>query len=296
MTLPHEVRVLPGHTDETTIGREWEENPFIRYWRGDAASIDEAVRVGGEDATLIVVARLRRQGQGAGALRRRARGDHRRLEGGAMSFIVDEPIEEYAERHTTSPDPLLAELAAETKATHVRAADADGPRSRGASSSFSSPARARSACSRSARSPATRRSRWRPAMPEDGRIDTLDIEPKHAEVAQRYFDRSPGRPQDQAPPRPGARDDPTSSRASSTSSSSTQTRRTTTRTSRPCCRGLSEGRPDRDRQHALERERTRPARRDDRLIAALNDKLAADDRVAVVQLTVRDGVTLVRRR
>ncbi len=54
MTLPPEVRVLPGHTDETTIGREWEENPFVRYWRGDARSIDEAVRVGGEDATLVV--------------------------------------------------------------------------------------------------------------------------------------------------------------------------------------------------------------------------------------------------
>jgi hydroxyacylglutathione hydrolase len=54
MTLPPEVRVLPGHTDETTIGREWEENPFIRYWRGEARSIDEAVRVGGEDATLVV--------------------------------------------------------------------------------------------------------------------------------------------------------------------------------------------------------------------------------------------------
>ena len=54
MTLPAEVRVLPGHTDETTIGREWEENPFVRYWRGEAASIDEAVRVGGENATLVV--------------------------------------------------------------------------------------------------------------------------------------------------------------------------------------------------------------------------------------------------
>ena len=31
-----------------------------------------------------------------------------------------------------------------------------------------------------------------------------------------------------------------------------------------------------------------------KLIAALNDKLAADDRVVAVQLTVRDGVTLVR--
>ena len=34
-----------------------------------------------------------------------------------MSFIVDEKIEEYAERHSTPPDPLLAELAEETKAT-----------------------------------------------------------------------------------------------------------------------------------------------------------------------------------
>jgi glyoxylase-like metal-dependent hydrolase (beta-lactamase superfamily II) len=54
MTLPPEVRVLPGHTDETTIGREWEENPFVRYWRGEAKSIDEAVRVGGDPATLVV--------------------------------------------------------------------------------------------------------------------------------------------------------------------------------------------------------------------------------------------------
>ena len=31
-------------------------------------------------------------------------------------------------------------------------------------------------------------------------------------------------------------------------------------------------------------------------IAALNDKIAGDDRVVAVQLTIRDGVTLVRRR
>jgi glyoxylase-like metal-dependent hydrolase (beta-lactamase superfamily II) len=54
MTLPPETRVLPGHTEETTIAREWEENPFVTYWRGEAESIDEAVRVGGEDATLVV--------------------------------------------------------------------------------------------------------------------------------------------------------------------------------------------------------------------------------------------------
>ena len=54
MSLPADTRVLPGHTDETTIGREWEENPFVRYWRGDSSSIDEKVTVGGDPATLVV--------------------------------------------------------------------------------------------------------------------------------------------------------------------------------------------------------------------------------------------------
>jgi len=54
MTLPHETRVLPGHTDETTIGREWEENPFIRFWRGLEGEDGRACRVHGEEATLVV--------------------------------------------------------------------------------------------------------------------------------------------------------------------------------------------------------------------------------------------------
>jgi hydroxyacylglutathione hydrolase len=54
MKLPPETRVLPGHTDETTIGREWEENPFVRAWRGVDPEGTETVRVAGEDATLIV--------------------------------------------------------------------------------------------------------------------------------------------------------------------------------------------------------------------------------------------------
>jgi len=54
MKLPPETRVLPGHTDETTIGREWEENPFIRVWRDAEPEGTERVQVAGEDATLIV--------------------------------------------------------------------------------------------------------------------------------------------------------------------------------------------------------------------------------------------------
>ncbi len=54
MKLPPETRVLPGHTDETTIGREWEQNPFVRVWRGVEPEGTGRVRVSGEDATLIV--------------------------------------------------------------------------------------------------------------------------------------------------------------------------------------------------------------------------------------------------
>ena len=54
MALPHELRVLPGHTDETTIGREWEHNPFVLVWRGAAPEGTEQVHVAGEPATLVV--------------------------------------------------------------------------------------------------------------------------------------------------------------------------------------------------------------------------------------------------
>jgi glyoxylase-like metal-dependent hydrolase (beta-lactamase superfamily II) len=54
MKLPPETRVYPGHTDDSTIGREWEENPFVRAWRGADAPLHEPCRVGGRDAELMV--------------------------------------------------------------------------------------------------------------------------------------------------------------------------------------------------------------------------------------------------
>ena len=54
LALPHELRVLPGHTDETTLAREWEQNPFVRVWRGAEPEGTEPCRVAGEDATLVV--------------------------------------------------------------------------------------------------------------------------------------------------------------------------------------------------------------------------------------------------
>jgi hydroxyacylglutathione hydrolase len=54
MALPDELRVLPGHTDETTIGREREHNPLVPVWSGAEPEGAERVSVGGRDATLIV--------------------------------------------------------------------------------------------------------------------------------------------------------------------------------------------------------------------------------------------------
>jgi len=54
MRLPDAMRVLPGHTEETTIGREREHNPFVRVWSGAEPEGTERVRVGGRDATLLV--------------------------------------------------------------------------------------------------------------------------------------------------------------------------------------------------------------------------------------------------
>ena len=54
MTMPHDRRVMPGHTDATSIGREWEHNPFVRVWRGIEPEGTEQVTCRGRDATLIV--------------------------------------------------------------------------------------------------------------------------------------------------------------------------------------------------------------------------------------------------
>jgi hydroxyacylglutathione hydrolase len=54
MALPDSMRVLPGHTDETTIGRERADNPFVKVWSGAEREGSERVEVGGRPATLLV--------------------------------------------------------------------------------------------------------------------------------------------------------------------------------------------------------------------------------------------------
>jgi glyoxylase-like metal-dependent hydrolase (beta-lactamase superfamily II) len=54
MALPRAMRVYPGHTDETTIGEEWDSNPFVRVWSGAEPEGTEPCSLGGEPATLVV--------------------------------------------------------------------------------------------------------------------------------------------------------------------------------------------------------------------------------------------------
>ena len=54
MILPGETRLHPGHKEPTTVAEEWENNPFIRIWRGLDEEGSDRCRVGEEDATLVL--------------------------------------------------------------------------------------------------------------------------------------------------------------------------------------------------------------------------------------------------
>jgi caffeoyl-CoA O-methyltransferase len=211
-----------------------------------------------------------------------------------MSFLVDETLEAYAQAHSTAPDPLLAELAEETRATMSAPQMLTGP----IEGRFLELLVAASGARRvleigtftgySALSMAA-------ALPADGRIDTCDIEPKHAEVAQRYFDRSPhggritlhlGPALESIAKLEGEFDFVfiDADKANYDNYFEAVLPRLAERGLIAIDNTLWSGR-------VLD-----PQDEDSRRIAALNDKLAADERVVCVQLTVRDGVTLVRRR
>lgn len=50
MELPNDVRIHPGHRTPSTILEEWENNPFIRLWRGLDEPTSEPVTIGPADA------------------------------------------------------------------------------------------------------------------------------------------------------------------------------------------------------------------------------------------------------
>jgi len=54
MRLPKETAAHPGHTDPTSIGQEWESNPFIRLWRGVDSTFERRCTAFGKPAVLLL--------------------------------------------------------------------------------------------------------------------------------------------------------------------------------------------------------------------------------------------------
>jgi len=210
--------------------------------------------------------------------------------------IVPDEIDAYAEAHTTPPEPLLADLAEETRATLdspqmltgtvegrfleqlVFALQARRVLELGTYSGYSSLSMAA-------------------GLPEGGHIDTCEVEPKHAEVAQRYVDRSPYRDRItihlgsalETIERLGGEWDFVFIDADKVNYANYYEAllpRLSATGLMALDNTLWSGRV---LDESDDTESTRAIR-------DLNDRIAADHRVVTVQLTVRDGVTLVRRR
>jgi hydroxyacylglutathione hydrolase len=55
MELPPATVIHPGHAADTSVGREWDQNAFIRVWRGLDPEGSEPCTAFGEPATLILL-------------------------------------------------------------------------------------------------------------------------------------------------------------------------------------------------------------------------------------------------
>jgi caffeoyl-CoA O-methyltransferase len=107
-----------------------------------------------------------------------------------VSFIVPEEIEGYAEAHTTPPTELLAELAEETKATLDSPQMLTGPiegRFLELLVHALAPKRVLELGTYSGYSSISMAA----GLPDGGHIDTCEFDETHAEVARRYIGRSP---------------------------------------------------------------------------------------------------------
>lgn len=55
MELPGETVIYPGHSEPTSVAREWSSNGFIRVWRGLDPEGSEPCTALGEPATLVLL-------------------------------------------------------------------------------------------------------------------------------------------------------------------------------------------------------------------------------------------------
>ena len=170
--------------------------------------------------------------EGPGSARRPAT----RGEGGAR-VIVPEDIERYAEEHTTPPDPLLAELEAETRATLSLPEMLAGPRPGAVSGvsrrTASVPKRVLEIGTYSGYSALAMAA----GLPPDGRIDTCEIDEERAEVARRYIARSAYADRITVHLGPAHRDDRAPRRRLRLRLHRRRQGRATSTTTRRCCRG-----------------------------------------------------------
>jgi caffeoyl-CoA O-methyltransferase len=210
--------------------------------------------------------------------------------------IVPDEIDAYAETHTTATDPLLVELAEETRSTMsspqmltgvvegrfleqlVFALQAKRVLELGTFTGYSSLSMAA-------------------GLPEGGHVDTCEVSEEHAEVARRYHAQSPYGdritihmgPALETIERLGGEWDFVFIDADKENYGNYYdglVPRLKPTGLMAIDNTLWSGRVVDDEDDSL------PTR----AIRELNDRIAADERVIAVQLTVRDGVTLVRRR
>ena len=210
-------------------------------------------------------------------------------------MIVPEDIDAYAEAHTTPPPELMAELAEETKATMSSPGMLTGTVEGRLLEQLVFALRARRVLELGTYSGYSSLS-MAAALPEGGHIDTCEVDEAHAEVAQRYIDRSPYAdritihlgPALETIERLGGEWEFVFIDADKENYANYYEAllpRLAPSGLMAIDNTLWSGRvlDDADDSEAT------------RAIRDLNDRIAADDRVIAVQLTVRDGVTLVRR-
>lgn len=213
-----------------------------------------------------------------------------------MPDIVPDAIERYAEEHTTPPDALLAELAAETQATLRSPQMLAGPVEGRLLETLVFVSGARRVLELGTYSGYSAIS-MAGGLPPDGRIDTCEVDEEHAAVARRYIDRSPyadriavhvGPALETIAQLPGPFDlvflD--ADKSNYLNYYEAVLPRLSERGLIVADNTLWSGRvvdPDPDGGST-------------RAIVEFNDRVRADDRVVCVQLTIRDGVTLIRRR
>src|SRR6266550_7940821 len=104
--------------------------------------------------------------------------------------VIDPRLEDYLERMTSAHEDLLAELSDETRTTLGMEQMLTGPvagRLLELLVWFGRPQRVLEIGTFSGHSALAMAG----ALPEGGRIDTCELDPERAAVAQRYFDRSP---------------------------------------------------------------------------------------------------------